>query len=147
MRHAKSFLRSLFHQELYFRNVALEDETAYINYMGRHCVEHGYVKEGYIQDVLLRESVSSTAFTDALAVPHAINQYAEKSFICVLHNNMPIPWGRKTVHFIFMIGITKQDMKYFKPAFDLIIELFSSTGRTIELLRTGSFEEFFGCMG
>lgn len=147
LRHAKSFLRSLFHQELYFRNVALEDETAYINYMGRHCVEHGYVKEGYIQDVLLRESVSSTAFTDALAVPHAINQYAEKSFICVLHNNMPIPWGRKTVHFIFMIGITKQDMKYFKPAFDLIIELFSSTGRTIELLRTGSFEEFFGCMG
>lgn len=146
LQHARSFLRSLFHQELYFRNVDLEDETAYIRYLGRHCVEHGYVKESFIQDVLLRESVSSTAFTDALAVPHAINQYAERSFICVLHNHMPIRWGRKTVHFIFMIGITKQEMKYFKPAFDLIIELFSSTGRTIELLRTGSFEEFYGCM-
>lgn len=147
LQHARSFLRSLFHQELYFRNVSLEDETDYIRFMGEHCVQHGYVKEGYVQDVLLRESVSSTAFTDALAVPHAINQYAEKSFICVIHNNMPIRWGRKTVHFIFMIGITKQEMKYFKPAFDLIIELFSSTGRTIELLRTGSFEDFYSCMG
>ena len=40
-----------------------------------------------------------------------------------------------------MIGITQQEMKYFKDAFNLIVELFSSTSRTLDLL-TDSFEEF-----
>ena len=75
--------------------------------MGERCLEHGYVKEAFIEDVILREGVSSTAFTDALAMPHAIRQYAERSFICVIHNSMPIHWGRKHVHFIFMVGITR----------------------------------------
>ena len=41
-----------------------------------------------------------------------------------------------------MIGITQQEMKYFKDAFNLIVELFSSTSRTLDLLKTDSFEEF-----
>ncbi len=144
--HARTFLRSLFHKELYFRNVALDSAEAYIKFMGGHCLEHGYVKEAFIQDVLLRESVSSTAFTDTLAVPHAISQFAEQSFICVVHNNMPIRWNHKAIHFILLVGITQEEMKYFKSSFDLIIELFNSTSRTIELLKTNTFEEFCGRM-
>jgi hypothetical protein len=41
-----------------------------------------------------------------------------------------------------MIGITEQDMKYFKGAFDLIVELFCSTDRTIEILKTDTYDEF-----
>lgn len=140
--HTRTFFQSLFHKELYFRNVILPDEEAYIRFMGEKCQEHGYVKEAFIQDVILREGVSSTAFTDVLAMPHAIRQYAECSFICVIHNTMPIHWGRKNVHFIFMVGITKEKMKYFTPALDLVVDLFNSTNRTIELLKTGTFEEF-----
>lgn len=142
LRNARRFLQKLFHKELYFRNVVLENEEAYIQFMGRHALENGYIKEAFIQDVLLRESVSSTAFTDALAVPHTISQYAERSFICVIHNDMPIQWSRKAVHFVLMVGIAEQDMKHFKGAFNLIIELFNSTSRTLELLKTNTFEEF-----
>lgn len=110
--------------------------------MGEQCVTHGYAKEEFVQDVLQRESFSSTAFTDVLAVPHAINQYADRSFICVIHNDMPIQWKKKTVHFVLMIGITEAEMKFFKPAFDRIVELFNSTSRTLELLKTNTFEEF-----
>jgi len=142
LEHTRIFFRSLFHQELYFRNLVLEDEEAYIRFMGERCLEQGYIKEAFIQDVVLRESVSSMAFTDILAMPHAISQNAERSFICVVHNNMPIRWGRKTVHFILMVGIARQEMKYFTPAFDLVVDLFNSTNRTIELLKTNTFEEF-----
>lgn len=142
LEHTRTFFQSLFHRELYFRNLALEDEEAYIRFMGQRCLELGYIKEPFIQDVVLRESVSSTAFTDVLAMPHAISQNAERSFICVVHNNMPIRWGRKTVHFILLVGIARQEMKYFTPAFDLVVDLFNSTGRTIELLKTNTFEEF-----
>ena len=139
---ARQFLQSLLHKELYFRNVSLSDAAAYIHFMGEQCVKHGYAKEEFVQDVLQRESFSSTAFTDVLAVPHAINQYADRSFICVIHNDMPIQWKKKTVHFVLMIGITEAEMKFFKPAFDRIVELFNSTSRTLELLKTNTFEEF-----
>ena len=33
-------------------------------------------------------------------------------------------------------------MKYFTDAFDLLVDLFNSTNRTIELLKTNTFEEF-----
>ena len=139
---AHQFLQSLLHKELYFRNVSLSDAAAYIQFMGEQCIKHGYAKEEFVQDVLQRESFSSTAFTDVLAVPHAINQYADRSFICVIHNDMPIQWKKKTVHFVLMIGITEAEMKFFKPAFDRIVELFNSTSRTLELLKTNTFEEF-----
>ncbi|MCI8857251.1 MAG: PTS transporter subunit EIIA [Clostridiaceae bacterium] len=139
---ARGFLRGLFHPELYFRNIALEDAQTCIRFMGMHCLEQGYVSEDFIEDVLRRESFSSTAFTDILAVPHAISHYAERSFICVVHNNAPIQWGGRAVHFVLLIGITETDMKHFKAAFDLIVELFSHSERTIELLKTNSFEDF-----
>ncbi len=144
--HTRVFFQSLFHKELYFRNLVLEDKEAYIRFMGEQCLKHGFIKEAFIKDVLLRESVSSTAFTDVLAMPHAISQNAEHSFICVVHNSMPICWGRKMVHFILMVGIAKDEMKYFTPAFDLIVDLFNSTNRTIELLKTSTFEEFCRCI-
>ena len=110
--------------------------------MGNECIKNDFADEKFVQDVLQRESFSSTAFTDTLAVPHTITQYAKHSFMCVVHNDMPIQWKNKTVHFVLMIGISENDMKYFKPAFDLIVELFNSSSRTLELLKTNSFEEF-----
>jgi transcriptional antiterminator/mannitol/fructose-specific phosphotransferase system IIA component (Ntr-type) len=139
---SRMFLRSLLHEELYIRNIKLPSKIDYINYMGQMCIDHHYVHQAFIQDVLLREKVSSTAFTDALAIPHAISQYADRSFICVIHNDEPIDWSGKKIHFILMIGITEQDMKYFKGAFDLIVELFYSTERTLKILQTNTFEEF-----
>ena len=139
---SKEFLKSLFNEDLYFRNIKLENKKEYIEYIGNKCIELGYVTDQFINDVLLRESVSSTAFTDYLAVPHTISQFAEQSFIAVMHNDSQISWETKNVHFILMIGITEQDMKYFKDAFDIIITLFNSTKMTIELLETKDFSSF-----
>lgn len=139
---ARGFLRKMLHEELYFRNIELKSAEDCIRFLGKCCLENSYVQEEFIEDVLRRESFSSTAFTDVLAVPHAISHYADRSFICVLHNDMPIPWGGRSVRFVLMVGISEQDMKHFKAAFDLIIELFCSLERTIELLKTDSFEEF-----
>lgn len=139
---AREFLHSLLHEELYFRNINCGSAEQTICFLGDACVRCGYAQPAFVQDVLLRESVSCTAFTDTLAVPHAMTQYADRSFICVLHNDTPLPWNDKTVRFVLLIGITEQDMKYFKGAFDLIVELFSSVDRTLALLKTDTFAEF-----
>lgn len=140
--YAKVFLEQMLYPSLFVRNVNLNSVQEYIEYMGNLCIQQKFIQPNFVKDVLLRESVSSTAFTDCLAIPHAINQYAEHSFICVLHNDMPIPWGRHQVNFVLMIGIAEQDMKYFKDAFDLIIDLYSSVDKTIQILNTDTFDEF-----
>lgn len=138
----KNFLESLLKENLYFRNIFLDTPEAYIRFMGRHCEKLNYIQEDFITDVLLRENVSSTAFTDYLAVPHSISKYAMKSFICIIHNDSPIPWGKKHVQFILMIGISQEDMKAFNNAFELIVERFYSTDKVLEILNTDTFEEF-----
>lgn len=139
---AQIFLKNLFHKKLYFRDIPLTTPEEYIQYMGEQCRKLQFVHSDFIKDVLLRETISSTAFTDHLALPHAISQYADHSFICVVHNDTPIQWTRNKVNFILMIGISEHEMKYFNEAFNLLIDLFLSSEKLMRLLRTTCFEEF-----
>lgn len=139
---ARKFLKSWFHSELYFRNVKLDSPTSYINFMGQECMKLGFIQSSFISDVLLRESISSTAFTNYVAIPHTISQNADHSFICVVHNDSPIPWTNNKANFLLMIGITQDDMKYFHDAFNLLIELFLTPAVLSKLLNTKNFQEF-----
>lgn len=140
---AHRFLRSVLTPELYLRNVQLQGgPDAYIDYLGSLAVASGVVNRGFVRDVHLREQVSSTAFTDCVAIPHSIDTYAARSFIAVLHNDVAIPWGRHNVNFVLLIGIAKADMPFFRDALDIIIELFSSVDATMRLMQTDTFDEF-----
>ena len=98
MEKARLFLKSMLRPELFARNVYLDgDQDSYIDYLGNLCVEQGLATVDFIKDVHQREKVSSTAFTDALAIPHSIGGYSDSSFIAALHNDAAIPWGRHKV--------------------------------------------------
>lgn len=142
LKKAKIFLNQFLNKKLYVRNINLNSPEEYINYMGNICYENDYITPEFTHDVLLRESMSSTAFTDCIAIPHTISQYAKQSFIFIIHNDRPINWEKQNIHFILMIGIAENDMKYFKDVFNLLIELFSSMHNTLRIMNTNSFEEF-----
>lgn len=140
---AHRFLKQVLRRELYVRNMQLADgPDAYIDYLGSLGVARGLADESFVRDVHLRERVSSTAFTDCLAIPHSIDTFARSSFIAVLHNDAAIPWGRHNVNFVLLVGIAEGDMGYFRDTLDIIIELFSSVDATMRLLQTDTFDEF-----
>lgn len=140
---AHRFLRSVLVPELYLRNVQIKGgPDAYIDYLGSLVIARGLAGPDFVRDVHLREQISSTAFTDCLAIPHSIDTYATRSFIAVLHNDAAIPWGRHDVNFVLLIGIAQEDMPYFRDALDIIIELFSSVDATMRLMQTDTFDEF-----
>lgn len=143
MGRARLFLQRIMRPELYRHdNEVKGGSNDCIDYLGALCMENGLVDKSYIEDVHLRESVSSTAFADCLALPHAINEFPERSFIAVLQSDAPIPWGRHSVHFVMLMGIAKGEMGLFRDALDLIIELFSSVDKTTALLQAKTYEEF-----
>lgn len=140
---SREFLKGLLVPDLYARNVELEGgRDAVIDYLGSLAEWLGYAGPEFIRDVHAREQASSTAFTDCLAVPHSIGAFAERSFIAVLHNDAPIPWGGRSISFVLLIGIAEKDMALFRGAFDIIVETFTSVEKTAALLRTGTYEEF-----
>lgn len=140
--YAQGLLGHLLRPELFIRNIDAVDATSCIDRMGELLAAQELVTPDFIANVHLRENVSSTAFTDCLAIPHAISVYPKRSFIAVVHNDAPIPWGRHDVRFVLLIGISQEDMGLFRDVLDLIIEAFSSVEITMRLMQTDTFEEF-----
>lgn len=139
---ARTFLRHLIKKDMYAKDIKMGSAQEYIEYIGDICCSKSYVSDEFTKDVLLRESVSSTAFNGSIAIPHTISQYAHRSFIYIIQNDSPVSWGERKVNFIFMIGIAQQDMRHFKDALNLLITIFSSPEKTAKILNTRSYEEF-----
>ena len=140
--YAQGLLGRLLRPRLYMHNLSVAGADDCIERMGEALIEQGSATREFIEDIHLRESVSSTAFTDSLAIPHAISVFPERSFIAVVHNDTPIPWGRHDVRFVLLMGIAQEDMGLFRDVLDLIIEIFSSVETTMRLMQTDTFDEF-----
>lgn len=143
---AESFLRSLFDPNLFVRNRRFSSVDACIDYLGALAIDEGFADRGYVEDVKIRERLSSTAFTDELAVPHSISQYAEHSFVCALLNDQPIEWGTRHVRVVLLIGLSRQDMKHFREAFGIIVDRFSDVDSTTRILGSNTFDELVSAL-
>lgn len=146
-REARTHLQEVLSPRLYLRNLPVESAEDCIRQLGKLCEEEGVATPELIEDVLTREHMSNTSFTEILAVPHPITVSAQRSFACVLHNDEPIPWNdQHKVNFVIMIGMAKGDTRYFQDILDLIIDLFLSPEKSRGVLRTDTFEEFIAVL-
>lgn len=136
------FLRYMFSEALYFRDMSFDSPEDAIRFLGGKAQEHGFASQEFIDDVLEREAFSSTAFTDSVAVPHSISVCAKRSFICVLHNNKAMPWGKTSVNFVMLTGVAKDEMKYFQDVLHIMIDAFLDPACIADLLKAQSLDEF-----
>ena len=143
---AQIFLKALMHRELYLRNIHEDSVTAYLEYMGNLALENGYIDEGFINDVVLRERTSSTAFIEGLAIPHSISLFAKRSFVCVLQSDEPIPWGRNDVNVVMMFGLSKPDIHKLGATFDVIIDRFTRIDSMQNIMKSTNFDEFVSAL-
>ncbi|TCW42469.1 transcriptional antiterminator [Thermohydrogenium kirishiense] len=72
----------------------------------------GYVKKEYLNDVLLRENISSTYIGNGIAIPHGKPENINKSVISVTRLKKPIKWNDEDVRVIIMVSIATRDIKY-----------------------------------
>ncbi|MFF3494549.1 BglG family transcription antiterminator [Streptomyces sp. NPDC002795] len=104
--------------ELFFRDLHAENETAMIRLLGSRMAEQGVIDPEHIDSVLERERLSSTAFTDGFAVPHAMTMNAHRSAIALVVNSEPMRWGNKPVNVIAFIAFSPRDRSTFRAAFE-----------------------------
>ncbi|MFD4974246.1 BglG family transcription antiterminator [Streptomyces sp. NPDC058424] len=80
--------------ELFARNLDADGEEEAIHRLGALLLEADAIDETYLESVLEREALSSTAFTDGFAVPHVTSMSAQRSAIALAVNDKPVLWGR-----------------------------------------------------
>lgn len=110
-------------------------EEAVIRRLGSLLVAEGVIDEDYVQRTIERERLSSTAFTDALAVPHALGMTATRTAIAVGIAEPSIPWGEGRVQVVAVVAFSESDRAAFQTVFEQFVEVFSERESVHRIVR------------
>jgi lichenan operon transcriptional antiterminator len=132
-------------ESLFFRDLHAPDEEAMIRLLGGKMVEQGIIEPEYIEGAIERERLSSTAFTDTLAVPHSLAMTAHRTAIAIVVNEEAMRWGGNRVHVVALVAFSASGRTSFQHVFDQFVEVFSDHRDVQAIMRAsgshGSFIE------
>jgi lichenan operon transcriptional antiterminator len=117
---------------------ASEGEAGVIRRLGGMLVAQGVIDEDYIERTIERERLSSTAFTDALAVPHAMGMTATRTRIAIGIADPSLPWGEGRVQVVALVAFSEADREAFQTVFEQFVEVFSERESVQRIVRRGT---------
>ncbi len=117
---------------------AAHGEEAVIRRLGGLLVADGVIDQDYVERTIQRETLSSTAFTDALAVPHAMSMTATRTAIAIGLADPSIPWGEARVQVVALVAFSETDREAFQTVFEQFVEVFSERDSVQRILRRGT---------
>lgn len=115
-----------------------EGDEAIIRRLGGMLVESGLIGDDYIENTILRERMSSTAFTDALAVPHALQMTAQRTAIAIGVADGSVAWGEGRVQVVALAAFSESDRTAFQTVFEQLVEVFSERDSVQRIVRRGT---------
>ena len=128
-------LLRFFDPALFLRNFTAPSEEAMIAALGHRMIEAGVIDHSYITGAIERERMSSTAFTDTIAVPHAMTMNAHRTAISIVINETPMPWGENRVNVIALIAFSAAGRTTFQTVFDQFVTVFSDRDYVQQLVK------------
>jgi Transcriptional antiterminator len=129
--------KKLFKREFYCSN-----NIEMIKTLSDECISLGLCEETFFKEVLERENLSSTSFSNNVAIPHSLNANTKQSFLSVVLNKKGMIWGENTVNIIMMIGTSKGDREAFKVIFDELIAILYEPKNVRELIKSIDYTDF-----
>ncbi len=118
-------LSSYIAPELFVRGLRGLDRDGAIRMLGDRMITAGVIDRSYVDGSLERERLSSTAFTEHLAVPHAMTMSARRTAIAIAVDDVPIDWGGAKVNVVALIAFAESGRAEFQEVFDQFVEAFS----------------------
>ncbi|MBA8816696.1 lichenan operon transcriptional antiterminator [Microbacterium halimionae] len=113
-------------------------EDGVIRQLGDRLVARGVIDENYVERTIERERLSSTAFTDALAVPHAMGMTASRTAIAIGIAEPSMVWGDGRVQVIALVAFSENDREAFQTVFEQFVEVFSERDSVQRIVRRGT---------
>lgn len=136
-------LARYFHADAFIFPLPDAGEEAIIRLLGERLVGVGLIGQDYIENTIAREEMSSTAFTDALAVPHALQMTATRTAIAIGVADGSAAWGDGRVQVVALAAFSEGDRAAFQTVFEQLVEVFSERDSVQRIVRkASSFEAF-----
>ena len=108
-----------------------------IRQLGDLLVAEGVIDQAYVDSAVSRERASSTAFTETLAVPHAIGMTATRTAIAIGIAESSLKWGEGRVQVVALVGFSESDREAFQTVFEQFVEVFADPASVQTLVRRG----------
>lgn len=137
----EKYIKKIIKPEFFERRNDLLTREAVVHYLCECFRASGYVDENFEKDILDRESLSSTAYSD-FAIPHALKMRAKHSGIRILLSDKPILWGEQRVQLIIMLCFNNADKRIFNEIFEPIAMALTDVGNVKKALSCNTYEEF-----
>lgn len=131
----KNDLLEYFDERLFLRNFYARDAITMIRALGDRMIAVGAIDQDYVDQTIEREQMSSTAFTDSLAVPHAMTMGAKRTAIAIVVNDTAMDWGDARVNVIAFIAFDAGGRASFQTVFDQFVEVFGDREAVLGLIR------------
>ena len=121
--------------ELFVRGLRGLDREAVIRSLGDLMIAEGVIDQAYVDGAIERERLSSTAFTEHLAVPHAMTMSAKRTAIAIAIDEVPIDWDGARVNVVALIAFSEEGRAEFQEVFEQFVETFSDHENVQRLVR------------
>ena len=119
----------------FVRDISAVTPDDAIRALGGALRAEGIVDDAYIESALERERVSSTAFTESLAVPHAMTMSATRTAIAVGINEHGIDWQGDRVHVVAFVAFSESDRPAFQTVFEQLVDVFADPANARRITR------------
>lgn len=137
----ESFTR-LFSQDLFSAGIDIKQRDEVLYFLCGKLVKEGCADEDFVQAVMERELIFSTAIGNMVAIPHALPGHSLGSNIVVGILNKPIAWGDENVQLVFLLNIDTTSENQFKRIFEHLYDVVNSKNKVNRLLKADSFDQF-----
>lgn len=129
-------------KELFRREFYTKSEFEMIRTLSAECEKLGLCKSTFVDEVIERENLSSTSFSNFVAVPHSLNHNATRSFMSVVINKQGMQWGENSVKVIILIGIAKEDRSIFREIFNDLIIILCEPTYVNQIIKCNDYDSF-----
>lgn len=137
-----SVLARFLKEELFFPHESQKTPEEAIRFLCQQLFEKEYCEADYVEKVLERESLSSTAFGNYYAIPHAIKREAKKNAVAICSFEKPIQWQGKKVKLVLLLALKGERDNSFEQLFEELVMILNEPARVKRLAKQTSFEKF-----
>lgn len=137
----KGNLNTIICPDLFFINSEVKTQEEVIKVLCAELEKNHYCEDTYLDHVLKREELSSTAF-GKIAIPHSVKMIGKKTGMAVLINPNGIQWGQGKVYIVLLLCIQPNDKRLFHEIFDRLSDILTEDAVVQELIESRDYNHF-----
>ena len=137
-----SVLTTFLKEDLFFPQKEFTNREEIIQFLCQELSKKGYCEKDYVEKVLKREALSSTAFGDFYALPHAIKREAKKNAVAICSLAKPVQWKEKKVRLVLLLALKEERDNSFEQLFEELVQMLNDASRVKKLSKQATFQDF-----